>query len=308
MPFLEMAYNQDLNMSYKVEYITKLLQKTSTIAIENYCLTRLWHKLDNDEIKVVPQQYVARNFDKWPLTGIYFPQFKIHIGVNEPSHYNFVERIQADEERKKEIENNKNHKLFVIDCRHELSKIHQQIDEIIVTINKAHFEQIANGIFKPWQPDIDRNPDFWRSKIAISESDDISFSSAEDICKLFQADFHKTKGICLAQGGLFHPKNSNYLIWWPSEKSKQGWLINLSEDEEEIIETHSDEEKKAKYFNEHQNTSQKRIVFFLFKDFLGLTNYNFKGVYSYDDSKSNQSIGTVWKRDSKNVNLLKLSD
>jgi len=295
-------------MNYKVEYVTKLFQKTSTRAIENYCLTRLWHKLDNDEIKVVLQQYDTLNFDKYAHTEIYFPQFKIHIGLNEPSHNNSAEKIKTHEIRKNEIKNNKGHKLFVIDCRHELSKIHQQIDEIIVTINKAHFEQITNGSFKPWQPDIDRNPDFWRSKIDINESDDISFSSIEDICKLFQADFNKTKRVSLGIEGLPHPKNSNYLLWWPSEKSKQGWLNNLSGDEEEIIETHTDEELKSKQLKEYLNTSQKRIVFFLFKDFLGLTNYKFKGVYSFNHSKSNLSIGTVWKRDSKNVNLLKLSE
>ncbi|WP_027000749.1 AbaSI family restriction endonuclease [Eisenibacter elegans] len=74
-------------MNYKVEYITRLFQKTSSKAIENYCLTRLWHRLDNDEIKFVPQQYVNRHTDKYALTDVYLLQFKIHIEVNEPAHY-----------------------------------------------------------------------------------------------------------------------------------------------------------------------------------------------------------------------------
>jgi len=60
-------------MDNKVEYITRLFQRTSSKAIENYCLTRLWHKLDNYEIKIIPQQYVGRHSDKYALTDVYLP-------------------------------------------------------------------------------------------------------------------------------------------------------------------------------------------------------------------------------------------
>jgi hypothetical protein len=123
-------------MSYKVEYITKLFQKTSPKAIENYCLTRLWHKLDNDEIKIIPQQYVNRHNNNFALTDVYLPQFKIHIEVNEPAHYSSEDRIISDEKRKIEIENNTGHKLFVIDCRKDLKEIHNQINVIISEINQ----------------------------------------------------------------------------------------------------------------------------------------------------------------------------
>jgi hypothetical protein len=76
-------------MNAKVEYISKLFQKTSFKALENYCLTRLWHKLDNDEIKFVPQQYVNRHTNKYALTDVYLPQFQIHIEVNEPANSRF---------------------------------------------------------------------------------------------------------------------------------------------------------------------------------------------------------------------------
>ncbi len=282
-------------MSHKVEYITKLFQKTSSKAIESYCLSRLWHRLDNDEIKFIPQQYVNRHEDKYALTDVYLPQFKIHIEVNEPAHYDSADRINADEQRKQQIETNTGHKLFVIDCRQALIQIHYQIDEIVQIINSLILEQKKNGVFKPWQPDIERNPEFWKAKSTITESDEISFSSIEDICKLFDADFNKTKRGFLRLGGIQHPKNKRYIIWWPSEKTRQGWVNKLGMDDT-ITETHSDYSKRIKHFNDYLNTQELRIVFFHYKDVLGLTSYKFKGVYAYDTLKSAPSTGVVWKR------------
>ncbi len=104
-------------------------------------------------------------------------------------------------------------------------------------------------------------------------------------------------------GGLPHPKNNKYLLWWPSEKARQGWLNKLSADDREITETHSDNAKRTKHFNDYLNSQEMRIVFFHYKDILGLTSYRFKGVYAYDNLKSNPATGTVWKRISNTLNI-----
>lgn len=280
----------------KVEYITRLFQKTSSKAIENYCLTRLWHKLDNDEIKIIPQQYVNRHSDKYALTDVFLPQFNMHIEVNEPAHYSSEDRILADENRKKEIEKNTGHRVRVIDCRVELSEIHAQIDQIVNEIHENLRAQIQQGSFRPWQPEIETNPDFWKTKGTIRVSDEISLDSIEDICKLFNADFNKTKRGFQRVGGIPHPANKNYLLWWPAEKTRKGWLNTLSSDGLEILETHTDPATKAHHYQSHLNSSQIRIVFFHHKDVLGLTSYKFKGVFAYDSIKSNPTVGTVWKR------------
>ena len=79
---------------YKLEYVTRLFEKTNNKKIENYVITRLWHKLDNVDIKMVPQQYVSRDNSKYALTDIYFPQFGICVEVNEPAHYFTQEKIE----------------------------------------------------------------------------------------------------------------------------------------------------------------------------------------------------------------------
>ena len=73
-------------------------------------------------------------------------------------------------------------------------------------------------------------------------------------------------------------------------------VLFLSEDEQEIIETHSDSDTKATHYNNHLNSPQKRIVFFHHKDILGLTSYKFKGVFAYDSVKSSPTVGSIWKK------------
>jgi len=299
-----MTLNKNFEMSYKLQYISKLFQKTSKKAIENYVLTRLWHRIDNDEVKMIPQQYVNRHLNKYALTDVYFPQFKIHVEVNEPVHYNSKERILADKQRKIEIESQTGHKVYVIDCRKHLLEIHRDIDKIVNVINSVIKELKKTNEFKPWQADDERNPEFWKKKNSISIKDEVSFNNIEDICKLFDADFNKTKRGYLRRGGVNHPHDNKILLWWPSEKTRQGWLNKLDENNETITETHEEAQKKQKHFKDHLNTEQIRYTFFHHKDILGLTSYKFKGVFAYDTKKSRAEIGTVWKKIGDKITLI----
>jgi hypothetical protein len=281
-------------MNPKVEYISRLFQKTSFKALENYCLTRLWHKLDNDEIN--------RHNEKYALTDVYLPQFKIHIEVNEPAHYDSPEKINEDEIRKKEIEQKTGHRLFVIDCRNDLSKIHKEIDSIVSIINDETLKQKQKGIFKPWQPELEQNPNYWKAKKKIHEVDEISFKSIEDICQLFDADFGKTKRGFLRQGAIKHPKE-NYIIWWPAENNRNGWLNIFSDNDNLINESHKEDLKRISHYHNLIKTTELRIVFFHNKDILGHVGYKFKGVYEIDRIKSNESEGLFWKRYSSEFNI-----
>jgi hypothetical protein len=291
-------------MNAKVEYISKLFQKTSFKALENYCLTRLWHKLDNDEIKFVPQQYVNRHTNKYALTDVYLPQFQIHIEVNEPAHYDIPERILADQIRKTEIEQKTGHRLFVIDCRKTLLQIHEEIECIVEIINNEIIVQKLNGTFKPWQPDVDQNPNYWKAKQTIDLTDNISLRSIEDICLLFNADFNKTKRGFLRKGAVAYPNNENYIIWWPAENNRSGWINTFSNNDDTINESHSDNTTRSNHYHNLINTTELRIVFFHEKDVLGIVGYKFKGIYEIDRIKSNALSGLSWKRVSSEFKII----
>lgn len=290
-------------MSLKLDYITRLFQKTSTKAIEHYVLTRLWHRLDDYEIEMLPQQYVNRHADKYALTDVYFPQVKLHVEVNEQAHYDSAERIQADALRRVEIESRTGHELVVIDCRDELDLIHFQIDDVVKKIKSMVGEQRRRNKFEAWDPAQKRDPEYWKDRRVISVTDNISLPNIEAICELFNADFRKTKRGFLRRGAISHPRHSNVLIWWPSEHTRQGWRNTLIEDETAIIETHENAERRYQQFRDYYGAPQTRYTFFQYKDVLGFTSYRFKGVFEFDSSRSNSETGITWKRVSDRISL-----
>src|SRR5690606_25926393 len=147
----------NLTMSYKLDYISRLLQRTSSKRIEHYVISRIWHLLDNYDVKMTPQQYVSRELAQYALTDIYFPQIGLHVEVNEPAHYESEDKINRDLKRQKEIEINTGHKVFVIDCRQDIIGIHSQIDRLVSQINSEVKAQITKGKFKPWKPENEHN-------------------------------------------------------------------------------------------------------------------------------------------------------
>ena len=282
--------------NYKLEYISSLLKKTSTKGIELYVISRIWHRLDNFDIKMIPQQYVSRESSQYALTDVYFPQIGLHVEVNEPAHYESEEKVNSDLKRKQEIEAKTGHKVFVIDCRQTLEGIHSQIDELVDIIKSKAKQQLEKETFKPWKPENEHNPKYWKNKGSISLSDEVAFHTIEDICLLFEADYKKTQRGFLRKGGISNPKNTSQIIWWPSEYSRSGWLNKLDDVNGIITETHSDPVKKSEHYKQHIKENQTRIVFYHYKDILGQTTYKYVGVFTNDKEKSNPDIGTVWKR------------
>ena len=290
-------------MNYKLDYISRLFQRTSSKRIEHYVITRIWHLLDDYDIKMTPQQYVSREQVKYALTDVYFPQIGFHLEVNEPAHYESEDRIQKDLKRQNEIEKNTGHRIFTIDCRKDLIAIHRQIDDLVSTIKVAISQKKKDGVFKPWRPEIEHNPNHWKEKGEIAISDDVSFYTIEDICLLFGVDPNKIKRGYLRKGAISHPDFPDLLLWWPSERQRSGWQNYYDEINGTITETHSAKEKKLQHYQRHSKVTDTRVVFFHYKDILGRTNYKFVGVFTNDKSKSKKEIGTVYVRIGERLNL-----
>jgi hypothetical protein len=295
---------ESYSSNYKLDYITTLFQKISHKKIEHYVISRLWHKINNDEIEMIPQQRVDRTIDKIALTDVYFPQFDLFIEVNEPAHYSSDEKIEADKLRRDDVIKNVNGSTLIeIDCRQDLKNIHNQIDQIVDRISNNYQLKLQEKTFIAWDPEMYFNPTYWKRKKIIEVKDRIKFRTIEDICFLFDADFTKTKIGFQRRGGIKHPKKSNILIWWPSSKSRSGWENIKQENEEEssIIESHSDFKKSINNSKKSVSNNEIRYVFFHEKDVLGFVGYAFLGVYELDIEKS--ISGSYWKRISTKIEL-----
>ena len=102
----------------KKEYITRQLGRTKNKKYEAYVVTRIIHLLSDFTIKFVTQQHVTRPEGR-ALTDLYFPQFGLHIEVDEGQHFHDI-NIEADKLRDADIVNATEHEIIRIDVTKSL--------------------------------------------------------------------------------------------------------------------------------------------------------------------------------------------
>lgn len=286
-------------MDAKLDYITRVFQKTSLKRYEHYVITRLWYQLDDDEIKLVPQQYVNRNNKQYALTDIFFPQIGLHIEVNEPAHYNSVERINTDNKRRDEIIDKTSHWVKTIDCCKDKKGIDAQIDSIVEIIKNRIKQQKLSNSFNIWNPENEFKPSYFKSKGFIDCNEEVNIRTADDICELFDVSPQKIKRGFLRKGAIEHPKINDILIWWPFENNRSGgWNNSINTDKNEILEKNSNLEKQQghTWHNIEVEKRKRRLVFYKHKDDLGFQFYKFVGLFSLDMEKTKEYNGVFWKK------------
>jgi very-short-patch-repair endonuclease len=170
-------------MNYKLNYITRIFEKTSHKRIENYVITRIWHLLKSDEIKMMHQQYVDLGQGQRALTDLYFPQIDYHVEVDEEYH---LANKEADQIREAGIISRTGHIVRRIDCSNEvdLHAINRQVDTVVEEINKLIEERKEPGNFIAWSTD-ELTPEFWKNRGVISVRDNVNLTTIDDIGKLF---------------------------------------------------------------------------------------------------------------------------
>lgn len=289
-------------MTFKLEYITRLLAKTSKKRIENYVISRIWHLLNSDEIKIMHQQYVSREEGKYALTDLYFPQLDYHIEVNEEFHYRSEEKIKLDLQRAEEIIYKTNHIVRVVDCQKDLKVIHQQIDVIVEEIKERVRNLKLSNQFRPWDEN-ELTPAYWRARGSISVAENVNLRTIDDIGSLFKVKI-KNRGF-LKAGAAKYEKDGFSEVWWPSEVKKSNWENNFINNFEKITEKNLLEAKGNNHVQSYVNNSPdcRRIVFFKYRDELGFNFYKFVGCFQLNAAQSLLERQLVWERFSKSYQL-----
>lgn len=103
----------DFNNEQKRIY-NQATRKNKNKKYEAYVVTRIIHLLNDFTIKFATQQYVTRPEGR-ALTDLYFPQFNLHIEVDEGHHFNSA-NIAADKLREADIINATGHQIIRIDA------------------------------------------------------------------------------------------------------------------------------------------------------------------------------------------------
>lgn len=273
----------------RLNYVTRQLARAQKKRFENYVVTRIWHLLNDLEIKFVTQQYVVRPTGR-ALTDMYFPQFGIHIEVNEAYH---LSQQEQDRLRKADIVNATNHKILDIDTSNGIKDLNKRIDEIVSILK----EKSKHDSFKPWDIEKEQNPQTHIDKGCINVNDDVAFKYSYLAANCFG---HTYKGY--QKGGTKHPIEKNTKIWFPKLYRNDGWNNQISDDENTIVEI----SEKSDVIKSHidsviEENLNKRIVFARVKSPLGDVMYRFKGKYELDKKATSYQNGLIWKRVSSEV-------
>lgn len=276
----------------KKEYIIRQLNRAKNKKYELYVITRIIHLLDDNNIKFVTQQYVSRPEGR-ALTDLYFPQFGLHIEVNE-SHHLDPKNIELDKIREADIINATGHEILEIDVTEPLEVINEEIRKIVKKIKEY---KINNDLFIPWDIEKEFNTKTYIKLGYIDVFDNVAFKTIKDACNCFGHDY-----IGYQKGGANYLRDENTILWFPKLFLNGEWNNKISEDEETIFEKHMDEKKAHNYvLMQLAQSKDKRIVFAKVKGNLGDILYRFRGLYQLDRKESNPVKGLVWKRINKRV-------
>lgn len=270
----------------KKEYIIRQLGRTKNKKYEAYVVTRIIHLINDFSIKFITQQYVTRPSGR-ALTDLFFPQFGLHIEVDEGQHL-INNNIKEDKVREADIINATGHEILRVDVTKSFESINTEIDGVVKKIKKLR----NDNNFIPWDIDAEYNPKTYISKGYIAVSDNVAFKTIKDACNCFG---HNYSGYQMA--GASHP-NPDVTLWFPKLFPNGEWDNKISNDEKTITERNENNLKDKEHIASHINDRKKhqRIVFAKVKGNLGDVLYRFRGLYKLDIQKSNEETGLVWMR------------
>lgn len=277
----------------KTEYIIRQLAKTNKKNYENYVVTRIWHLLNDLNIKFVAQQHVTRPEGR-ALTDMYFPQIKLHIEVDEVHHFDSRgDQVNNDAVREADIINATGHRIERIKVfDSNIEEINNQIDSVVGVI-KATFEEIKPT---PWDIEAEYNPETYLERGTISVDDSVAFRTIADACNCFG---HSYKGF---QRGFTKHAKEDRMLWFPKLYANKDWENSISLDESEIYEKKvNDHEAHFASSKNKPEQRKERLVFARVKSNLGDVMYRFKGVYKFDLADSEGDGKCVYKRMAKTV-------
>ncbi len=276
----------------EIDYLIKQFSKTNKKNFENYVITRIWHLLNQTDIKIITQQYVKRK-KGYALTDLYFPQFDLHIEIDEPHH---IKQYNLDIDRETDIIEATKHKFQRIKYSNELKKVNKQIDEIVSLILNLRKKQILNSNYEKWDLKKEFNPNYYRKKGYLDVDENPAFRKIVDACNCLGQNY-----IGCQKAYVKSKKFPEYHLWFPKFYENQDWDNRLDTDAVTIIERPKNTDKAISHYIYSMNNPVKRIVFPRSKNNLGYTLYRFKGIYEPDIKKSSVNKGIFYRRISKNI-------
>jgi hypothetical protein len=147
------------------DYILAQLSKLTKKTWELYIITRILHGLNDLEIEPVCQQYVPRGPGSRAHTDLFFPQFGLHLEIDE-RHHAGPDHQASDLLRAREIVKATGHEIVRIPiydasgANRPLEAINEDTDRFIEIVRQRKMAAHGTGRFVAWDYDNAFNPKF----------------------------------------------------------------------------------------------------------------------------------------------------
>lgn len=279
----------------KSEYIRRSLTKISRKSWEYFIVSRVLHRLDDLEIEFITQQLVRLADGRRALTDLYFPQFNLHLEVDEPFHKN---NHIADNLRQRDIVAVTEHDIVRITVSDDtdIDVICSETEAFINKLKGLKRDQVAADIFQPWNFE-DRylsGPVIARGYLDID--DKVAFRRQDEAMRCFGFT-----GKGWQKGGWVIPDGSTDWLWFPRlYPHDDRWSNEMSADGQTISQRGLTEEAKATNMRalekERARTKDRSVIVFAkAQDSLGASLLRYVGTFRMDRETSS-SEALIFRR------------
>jgi hypothetical protein len=271
----------------KTRYIVRSLSKIARKEWELFVVSRVVHGIDED-IEFVCQQLVRRPDGSRALTDLFFPQFNLHLEVDEPFH---SKQVNADEKRTQDIVGVTGHcieRISVLNAQEEpksLDVLRGEVDDFVERLRSKRLAHISSGTFQPWDWENRYSARSVLDRGYMDVNDNIMFRTQVEAMKCFGFE-----GRGWQKGAWTIPDGSEDWLWFPRLYEHFIWKNELTPDGQRIFQRALSEEGVLSISKQMQdagkNPDRNVIVLAKARDPLGLNLLRYVGTFRVNFSES----------------------
>lgn len=277
----------------KAEYILRSLTKIRNKRWEYFVVSRIYHKLDDDDIEFITQQLVRLPNGRRALTDMYFPQFDLHLEVDEGHHLREF-NAEADEYRSRDIVLVTKHGIerilvaLIVDGQareRPLQLVKHDVDAFVEKVRAYKTTQVQQGIFRPWNFDDRYSPKQYIDRGYVAVADNVVFRLQADALRCFGFE---GEGYQRAVWKIHD--DSGDVVWFPRLYSHGVWENEISPDGKFIYERATNDESRQSIQAQLQSPGENYIIFARAINELGHALYRYVGTFRMNTQESNQDV------------------
>jgi len=272
----------------KQEYTLRTLTKIVHKKWEVFIISRILHGLDDDEIEFVTQQLVRLPNGKRALTDLYFPQFNLHLEIDEPAHEN---QIFKDKKREQDIIQTTGHefeRIKIADVNgmgKDISIVRNDVDAFIKLVSELKLNAVEENRFIPWD---------WNNRYSSVPVIKRGYVSIQDnVVFLIQIEAMRCfgfKGKGWQRGAWKISDETDDVVWFPRLYKYGMWYNELTNDgkiiNERAINNDGKESINKQIAEGKLHPERKHIVFAKARDALGFNLLRYVGSFKINFDKS----------------------